>query len=123
MANSVNPDPIGPVHSGSTLFASILNSSVMLGNYLQQTTSADDIFRYIFFLTLKAATYNLQQANFKCCCLFKSNKYDMIFHENRLLADDSHSHEISYLIFRKLGKMLQNLSSAAVVNCALWVKY
>ena len=31
------------------LFASILNSSVMLGNYLQQTTSAD-IFRCIFFL-------------------------------------------------------------------------
>ena len=38
----------------------------------------------------------------------------MIFHENRLLADDSH--EISFLIFfRKLGKMSQNLSSAAVV--------
>ena len=38
----------------------------------------------------------------------------MIFHENRLLADDPH--EISYLIFfRKLGKMSQNLSSAAVV--------
>ena len=35
--------------SGSTLFASILISSVMLGNYLQQTTSADDIFRCIFF--------------------------------------------------------------------------
>ena len=33
-----------------TLFASLLNSSVMLGNYLQQTTSADDIFRCIFFL-------------------------------------------------------------------------
>ena len=32
------------------LFASILNSSVMLDNYLQQTTSADDIFRCIFFL-------------------------------------------------------------------------
>ena len=45
MANSVDPEPIGAVHSGSTLFASILNSSVMLGNYLQQTTSADDIFR------------------------------------------------------------------------------
>ena len=42
--------PIGAVCSGITLFASILNSSVMLGNYLQQTTSADDIFRYIFFL-------------------------------------------------------------------------
>ena len=42
--------PIGAVCSGSMLFASILNSSVMLGNYLQQTTSADDIFRCIFFL-------------------------------------------------------------------------
>ena len=53
MANSVDPDqtaPIGAVCSGSLLFASILNSSVMLGNYLQQTTSADDIFRCIFFL-------------------------------------------------------------------------
>ena len=55
MANSVDPyqtAPIGAVCSGSTLFASILNSSVMLGNYLQQTTSADDIFRCVFFLVL-----------------------------------------------------------------------
>ena len=48
--------PIGAVCSGSTLFASILNSSVraylMLGNYFQQTNSADDIFRCIFFLAL-----------------------------------------------------------------------
>ena len=29
---------VGAVCSGSTLFASILNVSVMLGNYLQQTT-------------------------------------------------------------------------------------
>ena len=53
MANSVHPDqtaPIGTVCSGSTLYASLLNSSVMLGNYLQQTTSTDDIFRCIFFL-------------------------------------------------------------------------
>ena len=51
MANSVDPDqtaPIGAVCSGSTLFAFILNLSVVLGNYLQQTTSADDIFRCIF---------------------------------------------------------------------------
>ena len=51
MTNSVDPDktaPIGAVCSGSTLFASILNSSVMLGNYLQQTTSADEIFGRIF---------------------------------------------------------------------------
>ena len=55
MANSVDPDqtaPIGAVCSGSTLFASILNISIKLGNYLQQTTSADDIFRCIIFLTL-----------------------------------------------------------------------
>ena len=53
MANSVDPEqtaPIGAVCSGSMLFASLLDSSVMLGNYLQQTTSADDIFRCIFFL-------------------------------------------------------------------------
>ena len=69
MSNSMDPDqnapigavcswspdqnaPLGAVCSGSTLFASILNSSVMLGNYLQQTTSADDILRCIFFLAL-----------------------------------------------------------------------
>ena len=53
MAHSEDPDqtaPIGEVCSGSTLFGSILNSSVMLGNYLQQTTSADDIFRCTYFL-------------------------------------------------------------------------
>ena len=53
MANSLDPDqtaPIGAICSGSTLIASILNSSVMLGTYLQQRTSADDIFRCIFFL-------------------------------------------------------------------------
>ena len=32
------------------------------------------------------------------------------------------SHKISYIFFRKLGKMLQNLSSAAVVIGALKVK-
>ena len=53
MANSVDPDQtahiyIGAVCSGSTLFASLLNLSVMLGNYSQQTTSADYIFRCIF---------------------------------------------------------------------------
>ena len=56
MANSVDPDqtaPIGADCSGSTLFASKLNSPEMLGNYyLQQTTSADDIFRCIFFSAL-----------------------------------------------------------------------
>ena len=34
--------PIGAVCSWSTLFASILNLSVMLGNFMQQTPSADE---------------------------------------------------------------------------------
>ena len=41
MAESVDPDqtaPIGAVCSGSTLFASILDSSVISGNYMKQTT-------------------------------------------------------------------------------------
>ena len=53
MATSVDPDqtaPIGTVCSGSTLFASILYWSVILGNYLQQTNSADDIIRCIFVI-------------------------------------------------------------------------
>ena len=55
MTNSVYPDqtaPIGAVCSGFSPFASILKSSVMLGNYLQQTTSADVIFQMHFFLAL-----------------------------------------------------------------------
>ena len=63
MANNVDPDqtaPIGAVCSGSTLFASILNLSVKLGNYLQQTTSADNIFRCIFFLGALRVKYLTQ---------------------------------------------------------------
>ena len=48
MANIVDPDQTAPiVCSGSTLFASLLNLPVMLGNYSQQTTSADDILAII----------------------------------------------------------------------------
>ena len=65
MANSVDPEqtaPMGAVCSGSTLFASILNLLVMLGNYLQQTTSADDIFRCIFYLgALRVKCLNKQK--------------------------------------------------------------
>ena len=66
MANSVDPDqtaPIGAVCSESTLFASIHNLSVMLGNYLQQKTSlhhyllsVDDIFRCLFLGALRVNT-------------------------------------------------------------------
>ena len=55
MASSVCPDQTASIEAvcpGSTLFASILNLSVTLGNYLQQTTSADVIFQIHFFLAL-----------------------------------------------------------------------
>ena len=56
MANSVDQDqtaPIGAVCSGSMLFVSILNLSVMLGSYLQRTTSADNIFKCILLGALR----------------------------------------------------------------------
>ena len=63
MANSVDPDqtaPIGSGCSGSTLFASILKSSVRLGNFcsrrLQQTTFSDAF----FFFALEGLTWGEQ---------------------------------------------------------------
>ena len=44
----------------------------------------------------------------------------MIFHENRLLADDYH--EIPYHIFLEFGKMSKNMLSGAVVIGTLRVK-
>ena len=58
MAYSVDPDqtaPIDAVCSGSTLFASILNLSVILSNYLQQTTFSDAFF--LGALRVKLAIY------------------------------------------------------------------
>ena len=46
MANSVDPDQTAPIWVNA-----ILDSSVMLGNYLQQATSAED-----FFLALSGLT-------------------------------------------------------------------
>ena len=52
MANSVDPDqtaPIGAVCSGSMLFASILNSSVIISSRrLQQTPFSDAFFSWRF---------------------------------------------------------------------------
>ena len=106
MANSVDPEqtaPIGAVCSGSALFAHILNSSVMLGNYLQQTTSADDIFSCIFFLgalrikpfLVSSRSQNMKMlselfayilGSFSCslCCqliFFKINFFEKFFQE------------------------------------------
>ena len=55
MANSVDPVQTAPIGAVCcSLFwvhavCSILNSSVMIGIYLQQMTSEDDIFRCIFY--------------------------------------------------------------------------
>ena len=51
MATSLDQDqtaPIGAVCSGYKLFASILNVSVMSGNYLQQRTFSDAFFSWRF---------------------------------------------------------------------------
>ena len=89
MVTSVDQDktaPIGAVCSGSTPFASILNLSVMLDNYLQQTTSTDDIFRCIFFLAALRVKINcpikviqVKNTEFSCikmliCCIYPTNK-------------------------------------------------
>ena len=64
MARSVDPDQTAPICSGSTLSHSILNLSVMLGNYLQQTTSAGNIFRCIFLGALWVNLHFLQRRSF-----------------------------------------------------------
>ena len=89
MANSVDPDqtaPIGAVCSGSTLFASILNSSVMQGNYLQQTTSAEDIFRCIFFLGALRVKYISQKRTHNAVTAKLNHSHRQVFLTLSLLA-------------------------------------
>ena len=77
MANSVDPDQTAPMSSlsGSMLFASIFNSSVMLDNYLQQTISADFIFSDAFFLgalRVKNSQYNKRKVSFISIVFFNN---------------------------------------------------
>ena len=72
MANGVDLDqtaPIGAVCSGSTLFASILNSSVMLGNYLQQTKFSD-----AFFLLGALKVKSTLERSFRFGCIYYNAK-------------------------------------------------
>ena len=62
MANSVDPDQTAVL--GPRLLLVYLNSPVMLGNYLQQTTSANDIFRCIFLGALRVNSF---YASGICC--------------------------------------------------------
>ena len=84
MANSMDPDqtaPVGAVCSGSTLFASIINSSVMLGDHLQQKTSAENIFRCVFF-----------SSRFKGYCKLWQNSVDSVHH----ISLNIHIHDSLY---------------------------
>ena len=82
MANGADPDQIasiGAVCSGSMLFASILNSSVMLGNYLQQTTFSDAFFSWRFMgyniLCLLSPGRLIQNATYPKQFMAVSGKY------------------------------------------------
>ena len=84
MTNSVDLDqtaPIGAVCSGSTLFASIPNSSAILGIFLQQTTSADNIFRCGFLGALLELKFV-----FIASCSFYGKYFMEICFFNSLLA-------------------------------------
>ena len=79
MANNVDPDQtalLGAVCSGSTLFASILNLSVMLGKYLQQTTQQTTFSDALFpgALRVKARFFlsKYQERYYKKCLLIQS---------------------------------------------------
>ena len=93
MANSVDSEqtaPIEAVCSGSALFASILNWSVMLGNYLKQATSAD-----MMHFFLGALRFNLYPATIfgpenvvwflhpSLCCICSSALQTRFFHGSK----------------------------------------
>ena len=66
MANSVDPDqtaPIGAVCSGSALFASILNMSVILGNFFAENDFNRRHFQMHFFLGALRVKTNIIKPN------------------------------------------------------------
>ena len=75
---TVDPNQTAPIEAvccGSVLFVSIFNLSVMLGNYLQKTTSADDIFRCIFSWRLKGKNSMTFQDIYSLACTVESSKW------------------------------------------------
>ena len=75
MANSVDPDqtaPIGAVCSGSMLFASFLNSSVILGCYLQQI----GLLRVMEYSDIRGSEYKIE---YEYSSLPKSLDRDLFF--------------------------------------------
>ena len=110
MANSEDPNqtaPIGAVCSGSTLFASMLNSSVMLGNYLQQTTFSDAFFLGSF--CFKALT-SWQASNLEC----EIKKHFSYTLRNRMLCKGV-ARNLPYLLTLKVYNRGQKYSNIALV--------
>ena len=69
-----------------TLFASILNLSVMRGNYLPQTTSADDIFRCVF--SLGALRVNMSMVYNSFFCFSGKQRHIKLLHQSALEGYD-----------------------------------
>ena len=67
MINSVDPDQTAPIGSylGPSCLLLYINLSVMLGNYLHQTTSADVFFQMHFFLALEGLKDAYRQISWK----------------------------------------------------------
>ena len=82
MTNSVDPDQTAPVLGPHCLLL-YLNSSLMFGNYLQRTTSADDKFRCIFSWRFKGLNVD------KKLCGPRREKNSLRGFENNKGADQS----------------------------------
>ena len=106
MANSVDP----------VLFSFILNSSLILGNYLQQTTSADYIFRCIFFLgALRLRVELLKFMLGKCFVIFCLQIFSTFFFSNILsgMANSLDPDQAPHFVGPDLdASCLQRLSAA-----------
>ena len=86
MANSVDPDqtaPKGAVFSGSMLFASIFNLSVMLGNYFQQTTFSDAFFLGALRVKTSAKNSSENSACFVVCCKFLLTLFNKVKYRDK----------------------------------------
>ena len=69
MTNSVDPDQTAQSVLGPHCLLLYLNLSLIFGNNLQQTTSADRIFRIFFasVLRVKIQTYPISMSFIKSC--------------------------------------------------------
>ena len=126
-----SPVPIGAVCTGSTLFASILNLSVMLGNFfcsrrLQQTTFSDEYFlgalRVKNLLNPFKGGFGIQSHEDEC----SDNEFLFITGQAHLInslqtGDDDVAHQTSYwpitLYFRNILNKIGKNYLLYCINC------